>query len=363
LIINSIEIENFRNIDKAVLNFGNSLNLLIGANASGKTNLLEAVYFILTGRSLRGAKETLLIKNGCEYSRLKCKVTGSDGESVIEIGFDGKCTKKLKVNGAALKRLYKLISISAVVSVTPIDIEISSGPPDCRRRFTDSLLSHCFPAYLSALNSYGKALKQKNALLKETSSPDKRQLNVWNSQLADYGGYILGKRLQFVSYLSERGPVLYNELYAGESIDFSYKSSFSIKSEGQLKIDLKEALEKAGEREVRISQSVVGPHRDDVDVNIDGKSLRDYGSRGQQRCAMLVMKFASLEYMENMRGEKPLLLLDEAVSELDEGRSANLLELSRSVGQVIMASSHGIENHKHSNETVKFTIEKGKVSN
>ncbi|MCP4631360.1 MAG: DNA replication/repair protein RecF [candidate division Zixibacteria bacterium] len=363
MIINSIEIENFRNIANAILNFGNSLNLLLGSNASGKTNLLEAIYFILTGRSLRGAKETLLVKNGCEYSRLKCTVTGVDDESVIQIGFDGKGAKRLKVNGVSLKRLSRLLSISAVVSVTPVDIEISSGPPDCRRRFIDSLLAQCFPAYLSALNSYGKILKQKNALLKETTTPDKKQLNVWNSQLADYGGYILGKRLQFVTFLSERGPALYSKLYAEESIDFNYKSSFVIKSESQLKMELREALESARGRELRIRQSVVGPHRDDIDVNVDSKSLRDYGSRGQQRCAMLVMKFASLEYMEKMRGEKPLLLLDEAVSELDEGRSANLLELSRSVGQVIMASSQGIENHKHSNETKKFAIERGRVSN
>ncbi|MBD3170601.1 MAG: DNA replication and repair protein RecF [candidate division Zixibacteria bacterium] len=361
MILKSIDIENFRNIERASLEFGEKLNLVYGPNASGKTSLLEAIFFLLTGRSIRGARESLLIKKEHDYSRLVGDIITADEDIKIEIGFDGKGKKNIKIDGVLLQRLSKLIEISAVVSVSSEDVEIASGPPDNRRRFMDSVLSHCFPVYLSSLMEYGKTLKQKNALLKDSPRIDKSQINIWNKQLAKTGSTLVNKRLDFVQYLKAQGAGLYKRLSPDEEIKFVYKTRYGDEFENDIIKGIFDALNDNLQREIRLQQAIVGPHRDDISIHVDGKSIRSYGSRGQQKCAMLSMKFASLEYMENIRGEKPLLLLDEAVSELDTGRSANLLTLSKSIGQVLMASARGIERTEDDGKTLRFRIEQGRI--
>jgi len=362
LILKSFRIEKFRNIANASVKLGDNLNLVVGLNASGKTNFLEAVFYLMTGRSIRNAKESLLIGRGGDYARVAGVLDGREGERKIEFGFNKAGKKHLYVDGARLQRVSRLLDISAVVSVAPIDIDIAAGSPDNRRKFLDALLSHCFPSYFLSLTNHQKALKQKNSLLKEGDGRLGEYLEAWNRQLAEYGANLLARRMAFIPFLRKRGAQIYRQLAQSEEIDFRYQFSGGEVREENIRDDLSKALRAVVEREKAIRQAIIGPHRDDVEITVDKLSLKDFGSRGQQRCAMLAMKFAALEYLEKVRGEKPILLLDEAVSELDEVRSANLLGISESVGQVIMASSHGVEGHGYTGNVTKFHIESGKIT-
>lgn len=361
MILRDIEITGFRNIIAGKVIFDENLNIVYGANASGKTNFLEAIFFLLTGRSFRNQREAVLINNDREFCRIVGRIGGASGEVLIEIAMERSGGKHIKIDGSRIERLSDLLKCSAVISVTPEDIEIISGPPEHRRRFMDALLSHCYPSYLAALILYNKALRQKNSLLRDSTSPDRVQMKVWNRQLAEYGGNIYGKRKDFVKYLSNEVTKFNEKISSGERVSFEYRTNYGSPGGEDRTEALRRVIDGEIEREIRIRRSVIGPHRDDLEVFIEGVPIRDFGSRGQQRCTMLSMKLASLEFMESMKGEKPLLLLDEAVSELDLTRSGNLINLSKSVGQVIMASSKGIEKLSEARGEKKFLIENGKI--
>ncbi len=362
MILNSIQIENFRNITKAKITLGEKLNLVLGVNAAGKTSFLEAIHFVTTGRSFRGARENTLINHNSSFARLVGTIQSREGERIIEMAFDRQGKKRLSVDKVSLKRMSELLNLSAVVSVAPSDIVIIVGPPDNRRRFLDTVLSHCFPAYLSSLSSYTKALRQKNALLREQGGTDFKQLDIWNKQLTEYGEYILSKRLLFMDFLKKRGKEIYYSLSKNEEVEFAYSGSFAFHKRETIRGDFQKALNENLKRELKLRQSVIGIHRDNIRTTIDRKPVRQYGSRGQQRCAMISMKFAALEFMERIRNEKPLLLLDEAVSELDEKRSVNLLGLSASVGQVIIASTFQPREVKLDSKTKFFEIADGNIT-
>ncbi len=361
MIVKSFEINNFRNLAGAAIDLDNRINLVVGNNASGKTSVLEALFFLLSGRSFRSIKESVLISEGFEYSRLRGIVEDKEGEHKIEIGFDRKGKKRLYIDEIREQKISRLLEVSAVISVVPDDIELTAGSPESRRRFLDSLLSHCYPSYLSSLFYYNKVLKQKNAYLKD-DTVDKKQLFVWNKQLIDYAVEIVNRRLQFLDYLTERGEEIYGEFFGAQEVSYSYRSNYPVENQSEIASGLMEQLSDKLQREIRTRQSIVGPHRDDIDIKVKGISLRDYGSRGQQRCAMLAMKFSAFEFMEKIRGEKPLLILDEAISELDGIRSVNLLEISKSIGQAVMASAHEFDIPDDLGKIKKFEITNGVIS-
>lgn len=329
----TLELRAFRNYDALTIAFSPGLNVLYGDNAQGKTNLLEAIHFLATGRSHRTSRDLDMVKEGEEELLARASVVRRTGTIDLELRLGAATRKQLKINGIAEKKIAKLVGSLAVVLFSPDDLQLLKGPPAGRRRFLDLELSQISPTYLHHLMAYNRLLQQRNSLLKQPAL-DQGLLAVYDQQLVETGAQLVVRRAEAVRRLSPIASRYHRMLSEGrEDLVLEYQSQ-GLGEDGAADLEsvrrrLERELARVRGEELRRQVTLVGPHRDDVGFWIAGRDARLYASQGQQRTAVLALKLAELDFMTAEIGEAPLLLLDDVASELDPHRRHYLLSAVR----------------------------------
>ncbi len=361
--IEKIHLRNYRNYETLTLDFSSKINLFIGENAQGKTNLLEAIYFMAIGKSFRTAKDGDLIeieKEGAYTTLLLRKNNGQ--QKRIEIGLDRLKNKKCKINGVPLDRMAELLGTLNVVIFSPEDLQIIKQGPSQRRDFLDGDLSQITPRYHHILGQYQKILRQRNQALKMKQF---RQVDVepWNTQLVHYGTEIMVYRRAFIQGLSILTRLMHRKITREkENLKLLYESSLPLGKEEpteEIKSRFLQELQALEEEEIKRGITLLGPHRDDLEFEINGKNVKKYGSQGQQRTTVLSLKMAELELMKKETGEYPVLLLDDVMSELDEHRQRDLLQSLKNIQTFITSTS--MESMEKIDQMNLYQVQGGKI--
>lgn len=331
--VTKLELTNFRNFPKLDLRLSPGLNLLIGPNAQGKTNLLEALHFLTTTRSFRGSRDADLVNFGAPFGR----VAGGEVEITLQPG-----EKTLKLRGKAA-RAAEVLGVLRSVLFSPEDMSLLSGSPQGRRAHLDELISRIDRKYLLSLISYHKTLKQRNKLLWQVREGRAQgsELSSWNELLVRDGAQILLRRYEVTSRLGEEIDKISPSLFNGQKIKLAYLSKIPAEtlSEGGFKEGLTRAVITSHQAEINAATSLVGPHRDDWEVLLAGRNLGRFGSRGEQRAAILALKLSEVNLNQAETGERPILLLDDVLSELDGEHQARLLEEVNKQQTILSATS------------------------
>jgi DNA replication and repair protein RecF len=335
--IKTVRLKNFRNYGEQTVEFSNGLNVLSGKNASGKTNLLEAVYLAGVGRSPRTSKEKELIKYNEDCASVKITVEKKYRSHSVELYFDKSGKKSVKIDGIPVQKMGELLGVLNVVFFSPDELKFIKDTPDVRRRFMDISLSQQKKDYFYALQRYTKALKQRNNLLKQNSPAALEDLlDVWDVQLANEGAKIVLERNRFIEELAAPAKAAHLAVSGvNELLELSYETDVEGVSYEEIRVCLIKKLSAAREKDIRLQFTSVGPHRDDIAIFLNGADARRFSSQGQQRTAALSVKLSELKLFLRETGETPVLLLDDVLSELDETRQ-NLLIKEASFAQVIL---------------------------
>jgi DNA replication and repair protein RecF len=322
LFVKYLSLKNFRNYESLTMEFDEGINLLYGSNAQGKTNVLEAVYLAGTTKSHRGTKDRDMIRMGEEESHIRMLLDRNANEYRVDIHLRKNRSKGAAINGLPVRKAAELYSITSFVFFSPEDLGIIKNGPAGRRKFLDVILSGTDMLYLSDLTKYGKILSQRNALLHDLSfHPDRMgELDIWDLELIGTGKRLIEKRNSFIETFGEIASAKHEILTEGkERLNITYEPNT-----GADQLETKTARNR--DADIRTRETHAGPHRDDLCIRVNGMDLRVYGSQGQQRTAALSMKMAEIDMIERMKGIKPVLLLDDVLSELDADRQNALLK-------------------------------------
>ncbi|MGI6359190.1 MAG: DNA replication/repair protein RecF [Bacillota bacterium] len=329
--IERLVIQDWRNYRRCDLSLHSGLNILIGKNAQGKTNLLESIHFLSTGRSHRTSSQSDLIRWEAPGFFLHATVQKRHVNVSIDFSLARDNQRRLKINGVIEHRLSCLLGVINSVIFDPDDLQLLKGAPALRRRFLDVEISQVSQRYLYALQQYSRVLKQRNQALKNLVTHSEREtVDVWDEQLVNYGSRLIAMRQQALFTLQAHAKKNLKDISQGrEDLELSYrpfgrKLTLSFQ-EDTIRHQFWEILQREKPREYLRRQSLVGPHRDDFVCLVNGVDIRSFGSQGQQRSSVLALKLAELEYMREMTGDYPVLLLDDVLSELDESRRQELL--------------------------------------
>jgi len=326
-----LSLKTFRNYKDTKIDFNPKLNVFLGRNAQGKTNMLEAIYFLALTRSHRTRTDKNLIHFDKEQLHLSGLVQKKTGSIPLEIELTQK-GRVTKVNHLKQARLSDYVGHMNVVLFAPEDLQLIKGAPSVRRKFIDMELGQIKPIYLSDLTNYNHILKQRNTYLKSAQKIDETFLSVLDDQLVDYGCRVMNHRLDFIKKLEYFGRKKHFELSNQiEELSISYQSSVNITDKEDLSESFKIALEKSRSRDLFKKNTGVGPHRDDLTFYINDMNA-SFGSQGQQRSLILSLKMAEIALIKKVTGEFPILLLDDVMSELDNHRQLKLLE---SIGEEV----------------------------
>ena len=336
--IQSIELRQFRNYDYLQLDFSRSLNVFVGENAQGKTNLLEAIYLLAIGRSHRTTRESDLVKWGCEWASVRAEVERRAGGVRLDVVLHKDGGKETKVAGEVVRRQVDLLGTVNVVIFSPDDLQLVKGSPALRRRFLDLEIAQVSPSYRYHFGRYQRVLKQRNNLLKawQGGHVDDDALEPWDAQLVAEGSRIVVKRAEAVRRLSRwagamnegisggRDPlrIEYRPFFAGDGdpVEAWWEDLRAVESR------FRSYLESVRRTERVRGVTLAGPQRDDIAFFVGDVDLRYFGSQGQQRTAVLSCKLAELEFINEEAGEYPVLLLDDVMSELDDLRREQFLK-------------------------------------
>lgn len=324
--IKGLELHRFRNYRELTLYPTAGLHVFSGLNAAGKTNILEAVFLCALGRSHRTPHDAELIREGEMSGSVHLALETRGGTRTIAIELLRGERKRVLLDGTPLTRTGELMGCLNVVMFSPEDLHLVKDGPQERRRFLDMELSQLKPAYYYALQQYNNALKNRNLLLKE--QPIRYDMiELWDEQLAQLGTTIIRTRAEFVEELCILAEKLHSGMSGGrERLETVYLPNVPPMAADVLPERLNELLTDHLERDIYRGFTSVGPHRDDLGLMLNGKDVRVFGSQGQQRTAALSLKLSEIELMRRVRGERPVLLLDDVFSELDADRQARLLE-------------------------------------
>ena len=332
LQIKSLKLKDFRNYITLNIEFACDFNVIYGNNAQGKTNIIEAIFLCASGRSHRTSKDSELLKYGTHGFKVNLILNKGDIEEEIEINYNAENKKKIRINEIPLRKIGDLMGHINAVIFSPEDLFIIKQGPAERRRFIDITMSQLKPAYFYDLQQFAKILYQRNTLLKNINARRNMEgtLEIWDKQLIKYGTRIMAARRSFIKRIDQLASIRHGILANNEEkLKIEYSPSFEIGSmadSSEIENKFTVLLEKNREREIQKGISLFGPHRDDIDIILNGESTKIYGSQGQQRTSVLSMKLAEIDLMKEETGEYPVLLLDDVLSELDERRKEYLLE-------------------------------------
>ncbi len=329
MIIESVDLQNYRNYEYLNMIFDDKTNIIYGDNAQGKTNILEALYVCATSKSHRGNKDKEVIKFGDDEAHIKVIVKKNDIRYRIDMHLKKSKAKGIAVNGIPIKKAVELFGIINIVFFSPEDLNIIKDGPSERRKFIDMELSQLDKVYLNSLINYNKVVNQRNKLLKQININQKKEdyetLDVWDMQLVKYGRDVITGRIDFVKRINEIVGQIHKKLSGEkEELKLEYVPSVCID-------DFEKEVAYSRQRDIKLKATSVGPHKDDMIFYINGNDVRKFGSQGQQRTAALSLKLAEIEIVKKIINDTPVLLLDDVLSELDSNRQNFLLN---SIGDI-----------------------------
>lgn len=323
MYLKELFIDNFRNLKKQKIEFSNKINILYGKNAQGKSNILEIIRLLSIGKSFRNSKNNEMVNYNSSYFYIKGVFDDDINKKIIEISYKKDQNRVIRINNNKIKYTIQLVGNILTTIFSPEDLNIIKGSPSIRRRYIDTTISMIRRNYLYNLLQYNKVLYNRNKLLKELrfNSSDKELLNILDEQIVNYGSKIILYRQQYIKNLD---IVIKKLLYdiSGENADLKYENNVNIDTENIIDIKSKylDNLKNSQKNDIKYCQTQFGPHRDDFKFNINGYNSKIYSSQGQQRTAVLCLKLGEQEIILKETGSKPILLLDDVMSELDMDR-------------------------------------------
>ena len=330
MIVKRFCAENFRNIEKCDIEFSPGVNLLYGQNAQGKTNVIEGIYYFSRGKSFRGREDKELIRFGEEGFRISINFEDDTGDESLEYAVYGK-ERLRKKNGYKINKVTEMIGSFKAVLFYPDNLSLVKDGPEERRNFLNIAASSCYPAYIKYYSDYKKALENRNCILKMMQKGlyiDRNELDSWSSSMAEYASHIYLMRRDYVKRLTVYAREVMRDISDGkEELFIGYESNIEgdLSDRSQVKAEYERILSSSIDREIAAGVSLFGPHREDIDIRINGISARAFASQGQQRSIVLSLKLAEGEVIKEICGDYPVFLFDDVLSELDDKRRKYVL--------------------------------------
>ena len=334
----NLKIERYRNLKKCDLKFDPGINFIYGQNAQGKTNLIEAIWMFTGARSFRGTKDLNLVNFEEEDARLEGEFFFEKRDQEISVFFSGG-RRKVFLNGVGKAYPTNIIGKFRVVVFAPAQLSLISAGPEIRRKFLDAAICQLKPTYIAKISKYNQILRNRNAFLKKLSFEAKKVtdsdlalLDVWNEKLSEIGAYVTLERISYLKILKDEAGKIYNELSDGkEDFDIKYICALCKDPEQDISFsDLKDGfflkLKKDYSKDLKTGSTNFGPHKDDLDIFVNEKRVKFFGSQGQMRSAALCLKLSEAEILEKNIGEPPVILLDDVMSELDDSRKNYMIK-------------------------------------
>ena len=351
--ISEVKIKNFRNYDEQEIKLQKNINVFYGENAQGKTNIIEAIFLCSMGKSFRAKQDKEMIKIDKENSIVEIEYKKIDRDAKIKIELNNR--KSVYLNGIKIKRLSELLGNLHVVMFNPDDINVLKGGPQNRRKFLDIMISQLKPNYMHNLSLYVKTIEQRNNYLRQIKEEKKSEnmLDIWDEELAKYAVIISNYRQEYMEKIKEKIKQIHAEITDNkEDIKIEYLT------ECESKENYINLLKQRRKLDIIKGHTTKGIHRDDFMIYINSKQLNIYGSQGQHRTAMLSLKLSELNIIEEEIGEKPILLLDDFMSELDKKRRTHFLEKIKDT-QVIITCTDKID--IENKNILIYNVKDGKV--
>lgn len=369
MFINELKLKNYRNYEELTIQFENKVNVILGENAQGKTNVMESIYVLAMAKSHRTSNDKELIGWDKEYAKIEGSIEKYNRSTALQLVISKK-GKKAKLNHIEQEKLSQYVGAMNVIMFAPEDLNLVKGSPQVRRRFIDMEIGQVSAIYLHDLSRYQKIMQQRNhylKLLQMRKQKDQTMLDVLTEQLCEAAAKIIYKRLRFISELQKWAKPVHSGISRGlETLRIKYKPSVDVSEDYDL-TKMIEAYEqkfaKIREKEIERGATLAGPHRDDLTFFVNDHDVQTYGSQGQQRTTALSLKLAEIDLIHNEIGEYPILLLDDVLSELDDYRQSHLLNTIQGKVQtfVTTTSVEGID-HQTLKEAATFRVRAGELA-
>ena len=360
--VNSLCLDNFRNYNHFFIEFDRDINILIGSNGQGKTNLIEAIYLLSVGKSFKTHINKQMIMFDCEFAKVKGEVTSNNKLRSLEMIL-GSDFKRAKIDDQDIYKISEYVGLLNVVVFVPDDLYLIKGSPNNRRRFIDLELSKISPIYVFNLSKYNNLLKERNKYLKILNQKNRdgdEYLEVLDEQMARLQVEVIKKRIDFIKNLNQKVTSIYNLIAKNDNEKISLRYRCFLKQELTYE-NILALYKKNHQRDIRYMQSHLGIHKDDLKIFMNGNAADLFASQGQQRTIVLSLKIALIELIKDEIGEYPVLLLDDVLSELDEARKNMLLDiLNQKIQTFITTTSIDGINHQIVEKAKKIYIKGGK---
>jgi DNA replication and repair protein RecF len=367
MVLKYIELQNFRLFSQIDLYFKDGINLITGKNGQGKTSLLEAIHYLALTKSFKTSKDKNAVKFDTSFFNIKSTFTShSSRQSQIRFYYSFQDQKQIYLNAKRINKFSEYIGTVPIVVLTLDDLKLSYGNPAERRKFLDVLLSQVSQLYLENLKSYRKTIQQRNALFATRNDRVIRnQIGIWNEQLVCYAIPIIRKRLEMVEFFNQHLTYKYNSFTNNnEQIRILYKSNIYKNLENVSEAEMKnmyfEILSQNLNKDIEFQTTMYGPHRDDICFLKNDKSFKDFGSQGENKTLIIVLKLLESDYLTQKRDRTPILLLDDIFGELDNSRMHILIANLKSIGQTFITTTMG-NKFSESSINAKYTIDQGKI--
>ncbi|MEG1243311.1 MAG: DNA replication/repair protein RecF, partial [Oscillospiraceae bacterium] len=328
MMVNSLKAVNYRNIKNIEIKPCENVNIIYGENAQGKTNLLESIWLFTGCRSFRSSNEQEFINFESNFATLELGFFGNERDQNAKIIIEEK--RKAELNGICLSSISKLAGEFFAVVFAPTHLSLVKEGPAQRRKFLDIALCQLKPRYANAVMQYNRAIMQRNALLKDITYHSELldTLDIWDDKLCTLGAVIMAERINYIKMLEPFIEQIYGGISNGKEImktSYLTQNEFLAKSEIELKQELLQHFKNARKQDILSGSTSIGPHRDDLNIEINGLLARNFGSQGQQRSCALSLKLAEAEIIKSITGQQPVALLDDVMSELDSTRQDYIL--------------------------------------
>lgn len=337
--LKSLSILNYKNIEQLELNFGSKLNCFLGDNGAGKTNLLDAIYYLSFTKSFFNNIDSQNIKHDCDFFLLKASYARNEEDMVLSCGFKVGNKKQFKIDNKNYRKLSEHIGLFPLVMISPSDIFLITGGSEERRKFIDGVIAQYDRAFLEALIRYNRTLLQRNNLLKvffETKKFDEENLSIYDDQLHEYGMLIRNKRSEFIAEIIPYFQKFYQFISNGkEIVSLDYVSTLNSG-------DYKQQLNNSRQKDIASQYTNIGIHKDELQLNLGNFPIKKLGSQGQTKTYLTALKFAQFEFLKKRSGIKPILLLDDIFDKLDANRVAKIIELvsNDQFGQIFITDTN-----------------------
>lgn len=351
---------NYRSYRAQNFTFHDRMNLVYGDNAQGKTNLLEAIHFLLMFKPFKQVKHEEIISFGAAQCRIKGEIESGSGLDEVHVLLSGD-RKTIKLNGKIVYRTSRILGRYNVVSFLPSDLELVKGGPQGRRRYLDAFICTLAPVHLKDLKLYHRTLMQRNAILSKTSALTPDKLEIWDQKLAEAGARVISRRINYVEKIEPRLKRIY-ALTSGQESDVGFNYTGSFESASNLEDEFREQLRSRFDRDRMRGHTTVGPHRDTLGFSIGGRDAVLYASQGEAKSLALALKATEIELSKNVLGRTPILLLDDVTSELDEGRRKFLFKLLQDFTGQVFITGTSLKEILGRGEARVFHIRSGKAS-